>query len=592
MLIERGFGGFKMNKAAIIHESILTDCYAIDEKNLEIKLRTGKDITSVTLVWKDPFRRWVREEGGCYGGLSLMDKKFILQESFIWISRIQPLYKRASYYFEISSENEKIYFCENGFYTEEEFNFSKKDEAHFFKMPWMNSSDIIKIPSWVNKTVWYQIMPDRFCSAGTHFKKYKNKEWSDDDKMSYYDFYGGDLQGIISKLDYLNNLGINGIYLTPVFESDSNHKYNINDYYKIDPDFGTEEDMVELVQKAHSLGIKIMVDAVFNHSGIDFEPWKDILKNEEKSKFCQWFFINKFPVQNNCKDTSDGRYFSFSFENYMPKLNTNFIEVSDYFTKVCTHWVKDWHVDGIRFDVADEISHSFIKRLHRELKSINPELFLLGEIWQKSMNWLNGDEFDSVMNYPLLFAENNFFNNESESADEFCNEINNVYFSYSSSTSENLFNFIDTHDTGRAFSSCKSIDEFYQKLALMFFMPGTSCIFYGTEVALPGGDGPYKRRCMPWKKIENGDFTEIQKNVSALIKLRRSYELCSSLNIKFILQEKESRLIHFIKGNNLEVLINASDLSFETDIIGKELFSYKYENKKLKKGGILVVWKK
>ena len=307
-------------------------------------------------------------------------------------------------------QDEKILFFENDYGTEEEVKICK-DDFHLYKMAWMNKNDIVKIPEWVKDTIWYQIFPDRFCSKGKHFKRFKNKNWGDENPMLYSDFFGGDLCGIIEKLEYLKDLGISGIYLNPLLKSNSNHKYNTEDYSIIDPDFGTEEDMKKLVQKAHELGIRVMVDAVFNHSGFEFAYWKDVLKNGEKSVYKDWFFVNKFPVEDLSLDTSDGRYFSFDFVRQMPKLNTNNPVVQEYFEKICVHWVADWKIDGIRFDVGNEVSHDFIKLLHRSLLSVNPELFLLGEIWTDSVQWLGADEYHSVMNYPFMNAVQRFFGN-------------------------------------------------------------------------------------------------------------------------------------------------------------------------------------
>ena len=288
-----------MNLSAISHRCAYTDCYAYNEDILEVNIKTALDVDSVTLVWHDPYSFRKQEKGVWSGGRVSMNKKFVLKRNIIWNCSIEPPFKRAEYYFEVhgKAENveETVLVFENDFASPQEFE-NLSYAFHKFKMAWMNPADIVKVPEWVKSTIWYQIMPDRFCSAGNHPKKYKTRpDWNDDTDFKWNDFFGGDLQGVTSKLDYLKELGINGIYFTPVFKSNSNHKYNIEDYAQIDPDFGTDEDMKTLVTEAHKRGIRIMLDAVFNHTGLEFPFWEDLVKNGEKSKYKDWFFVNKFP---------------------------------------------------------------------------------------------------------------------------------------------------------------------------------------------------------------------------------------------------------------------------------------------------------
>lgn len=590
-----------MNTAAISHRCAYTDCYAYSEDVLEINIKTGLDVDSVTLVWSDPYSFRKKESGHWSGGNVIMQKQFILKDHIIWNCKIEPFFKRAEYYFEIAAKDEKILFFENDYGTEEEVKICK-DDFHLYKMAWMNKNDIVKIPEWVKDTIWYQIFPDRFCSKGEHFKRFKNKNWGDENPMLYSDFFGGDLCGIIEKLEYLKDLGISGIYLNPILKSNSNHKYNTEDYSIIDPDFGTEEDMKKLVQKAHELGIRVMIDAVFNHSGFEFAYWKDVLKNGEKSVYKDWFFVNKFPVEDLSLDTSDGRYFSFDFVRQMPKLNTNNPVVQEYFKKICVHWVADWKIDGIRFDVGNEVSHDFIKLLHRSLLSVNPELFLLGEIWTDSVQWLGADEYHSVMNYPFMNAVQRFFGNavidkkNDLKKENFASMFSNVYSLYYRQTNSALFNFLDTHDTGRAIDSCKNLSEFYQRIAILMTMQGSPCIYYGTEIALSGSDGPYNRRCMPWEKIEAGEFSEVTDVVKEILKIRNEYSAARSENIEFI-QEKNQRLIHYIKfdkdsNQKLEVYINASDSKELLRVENYVVFGHNYKDEMLLPGGILMSMEK
>ena len=389
-----------MNQDGILHRCAYTDCYALNENELVINLKTNKNITAVYLIHEDPYINGASGRRPWYGCKTAMHVSMELKNSLIWNLIVTPKFKRLQYYFEVVEKYEKRNLLEDGFYTDNEMEmegFMKQ----YFKYGWMNSSDVCKTPKWVEDTVWYQIVPDRFCRIPDASNKKHFADWKVTDNMKYNEAYGGNLKGIISKLTYLKELGINGIYLTPIFQAASDHKYNTTDYQRIDEDFGTEDIFKELVDTAHDLGIRVMIDAVFNHSGRDFFAWQDVWKNKRASKYYDWFFVQE-----------DESYFSFAFVEKMPKLNTNNPEVTDYLCQRCKEWIEKWNIDGIRFDVGNEISHSFIRKLHTELKRMKPDLFLLGEIWQDSIQWLQGDEYDSVMNYPFMKSINNFFVNK------------------------------------------------------------------------------------------------------------------------------------------------------------------------------------
>src|SRR5574344_792067 len=209
----------------------------------------------------------------------------------------------------------------------------------------------------MKNSIFYEIFIDRF-AIGNREKdtSYINMRWDELPKSK--SFAGGDLQGIIDNLDYLKSIGINGIYLTPIFKSISNHKYDIEDYYKIDEQFGDEETLLKLVKVAHDKGIKIILDAVFNHISEKSPLFQDVLKNGKNSKYYHWFIF-----KNN-------EYECFSVCKYMPKLNTDNIEVQNYLINVGKYYIEKFDIDGWRLDVSDEVSHTFWKRFRNELKSL------------------------------------------------------------------------------------------------------------------------------------------------------------------------------------------------------------------------------
>ena len=207
----------------------------------------------------------------------------------------------------------------------------------------------------------------------------------------------GTLKESLNILDYLEELGINGIYFTPIFHAYSNHKYDTIDYREIDPQFGTKETLKTLIEECHKRNIRVMLDAVFNHSGYYFLPFQDLLEKGEKSKYKDWFHPHSFPLKGGERPN----YETFGFFESMPKLNTANPEVKKYLLEVSAYWIEEFDIDGWRLDVANEVDQPFWREFRKTVKNIKPDLYILGEIWHDSMPWLRGDQFDAVMNYPF-----------------------------------------------------------------------------------------------------------------------------------------------------------------------------------------------
>ena len=581
-----------MNLNAINHRSALTDCYCLDRDTAVLNIRTGKDITGVNLVWEDPYAYGISGDIHWVGIPLAMEMERELKHSLIWTVRLKPPYKRLQYYFEIFCGDEKILMFEDDFYTEERAD-RKGRWKQYFKLAWMNECDVIRVPDWVEGTVWYQIMPDRFCRGSLAPKRMPLKDWEDRETVDYNDFYGGDLRGIIGKLPYLKELGITGIYLLPLFESDTNHKYNIFDYTRIDPDFGTEEDVKELVEKAHALGIRVMLDAVFNHSGTGFFAWQDVWEKGENSRYFDWFCINQVPFERKYASLTDGRFYGFAFLDNMPKLNTGNPEVARYCVDLCKYWVENWKIDGIRFDVGNEVSHSFLKLCSRELKALKPDLFLLGEIWMDSVLWLQGDEYDSVMNYPFFESVHNFWVDRDADSRDFMYAVNRVYSLYPEQVNRGIFNFLDTHDTLRALNRCGSEDVLYQQLAVLMTMPGSACIYYGTEIAMPGSHDPDCRRTMPWRQIEAGHFDGKIARMKALTALRKDCEAIRGTKICWHRDSTRPRLVCYDRPGRegtLRVWLNGGDDAAAPEVTGSVRFAVSYAEGRLEAGGTLIEW--
>ena len=267
-----------MEYGKILHRAALNECYALNEQELKIAIQTGYDVEKVFLCYGDPFSAGIMGGAEKWSGMrEEMTECVLLADRKRFTISVKPDYKRCKYYFELQSKDETVYYFEDGCYDEKRMQIPGRKEQCFF-FPWMNPADIHRTPDWVADTIWYQIFPDRFCNGDTTNDSKWAKPWKCE-PVQHLDIYGGDLRGIRNKLPYLKELGITGLYLTPIFASKSNHKYNTTDYYKIDPEFGDEKELIALVEEAHEMGIRIMLDAVFNHCGTAFAPWQDVLEH-------------------------------------------------------------------------------------------------------------------------------------------------------------------------------------------------------------------------------------------------------------------------------------------------------------------------
>lgn len=573
-----------MNLAAIRHRSTGSDCYALDSDTVVLNLWTDYSVKAVSVVSEDPFIHELHRRRVWEGKPTPMRRLYELAHQVVWTAELKPAYKRLQYYFVVEDEDERLGVFENKICPMEERD---RISTEYFKFPWINPSDVIAPPDWVRDTVWYQIMPDRFARSSDAPSDPKFRRWGDFSDPHFGDLYGGNLRGIRERLPYLRQLGVSGIYLTPIFLSNSNHKYNTFDYYKVDPDFGTEQDLRELVQSAHDLGMRIMLDAVFNHCGTEFFAWKDVCEKGRDSQYFDWFFINCDDFVKDDFSVADGRFYTFSFWAGMPKLNTNNPEVQRYFTDLCVHWVGDLDIDGIRFDVGDEISHSFLRRVNAAVKAKKPEIFLLGEIWFDSIGWLGGCEYDSVMNYPFTGGVGDFWRDREMTARDFMHRLNFCRSLYPRQINEAIFSFLDTHDTARVRESCQNQDEMLQKLAILLTMAGTPCLYYGTEIAMKGTHTPYNRSTMPWDEIDAGKFDRFKSKVGALVHVRNTQPDLRRDEMTFFFDESLPRLVGYRKGA-VTVLLNAGDTPAPVAAKQEILFSNGYKDGILRPDGVLI----
>ena len=552
-------------------------CCMTDPETLQITLRTGREVERAELICADPYEAGIAGGEEAWQGRRIaMEPWLELEHHQLWRIVLKPPFRRLRYVFALTQAQEQWYCYEDGLRPALQLD----GRVQCFQMPWMNPADCIAPPDWVRHTVWYQVYPDRFCRGGSG--RPGALPWRHG-PVTNAERFGGDLAGIAQKLPYLAGLGVNGLYLNPIFAARSFHKYDTTDYTRVDPDFGTEADLQELVRQAHANGIRVMLDAVFNHCGPGFAPWRDVVEKGPGSAWRDWFFVNRWPVEEG--RTDDGRYFSFSFHGGMPKLNTNHPAVQDYLIGLCEDWVRRYDIDGLRFDVGNEISHAFLRRLRVRLKALKPDLYLLGEIWHDAPAWLEGDEYDAVMHYPLQSAVRRFFEDESLPARAFGWQAGRCLAAYAPQVSAAQFTLLDSHDTIRLRSRVRSEDEFWQQLAALFTLPGSPCVYYGTELALEGGRDPDCRRCMPWDELDTSAGRARLDAMRSLIALRRTEPDLQGSAVTFC--SGSGRLVRYRRGS-VEVCLNAGTAPAALMPGGTALFARGWDGRTLAPGGTLV----
>ncbi|WP_246188022.1 alpha-glycosidase [Paenibacillus tengchongensis] len=468
-----------------------------------------------------------------------------------WQAGVTPDNRRFSYAFRFHAGQESVWLTETGVYTEE-----PEAPNGFFDQPYVHIIDMFDPPEWAKSAVFYQIMPDRFANGDPDNDPEDISAWGETPDTE--SFFGGDLQGIINELGYLADLGITALYLTPIFEAPTNHKYDTLDYKKVDPHFGDLELLKQLVQEAHAKGIRVVLDAVFNHIGANSPQFKDVIEHGEQSKYAGWFHIHSFPVE--VKEDRPN-YDAFGFFPQMPKLNTANPETREYLLDIAEYWLKELGMDGWRLDVANEIDHAFWREFRKRIKAINPEAYIIGEVWTDSLRWLDGDQFDSVMNYPLSDRLLEYLRDDSLGADTFAAYIGHLLMRYPQQANEVMFNLLASHDTARLLTQLGG-DKRKLKLAaaFLFTFTGTPCIFYGDEVGLEGEGDPDCRKCMIWEE-EKQDRGLLQ-SYRELIQLRHKHSALRTGEFGFLRAREDERAFVYERFNDeehLTVWMNPSD---------------------------------
>ena len=562
-----------MEYSAILHDMDKRFCYAIDKGLFVIRIQVKKDdIKEIILHYVDK-----------YISIELKDTRKTVPMKKIASSQFHDYYEAQirmdmiclRYFFEFTDmHGEKAYYGNYEFSKECITNIDR-----MFDCPQnLREEEMFEVPEWAANKVVYQIFPSRYAASQPVDKELWYKA-----PVTFTDNLHGDLRGIIDHLDYIRDLGIDVIYMTPIFKSDSSHKYDTIDYYQIDPSFGTAEDLRELVQKAHQYGMKVVLDAVFNHTGRDFFAFKDILENKEKSKYLDWYFVDKFPL-----DTEPGQAPNFKCFGYyggMPKLNLKNPEVEKYVTDVACYWLKECDIDGWRMDVGDEISHYFWKHFRRAVKAVKKDALIIGEIWHYAGDFLEGDEWDTVMNYPFYLNLIDLLADEKIGVSRFIQNLGYMKGRLNKKCYPLMWNLIDSHDTARFLHLCNNKQKQHLAAAFQLLMPGMPMIYYGDELAMPGANDPDCRRGMYWdEEYRDNEMLEWYKR---LIQVRRTHACIVEGELAETITRDEDGTIVLIRKNTEETIALIFNCSNDTkefkeyagryNLLGESVFDGKVE---------------
>jgi len=559
------------------------DTWIVTDDIVKIRLKTKASICSqVELLYGDPFdwhrtsnheMVWSGEQNPC-SPLSLIANT----QTFDYYEITVPLpTKRAKYAFFIDGRYVvgSLAFIDTWATPDKKYFL-----GHYFNIPYLLPQNDFLAPEWMKKTIWYSIFPDRFCNVDNRFIGLC--DWNQQEPRNDQ-FYGGNLKGITSKLDYLQGLGFNGIYLTPIFQSLSAHKYDTIDYFTIDPLFGSLEDLQELTRQAHFRGIRIVLDLVFNHVSIHHPFFQDVIQKGKNSPYYSAFYMKSETIDirslEHFKQTNPFEvnyhipYETFAFSYRMPKVNCDHPLIQKTFQEVALYWLDQANVDGFRLDVANEISHDFWRNLRKRVKSHYPNACLIGESWDITTSFLQGDQWDSLMNYPLTTIITEFFHPQSKrKLIEFQDSITDLLHYYSEKQRAVLYNLIGSHDLARIFTLLEGhLPSVMQAFLMLYAFPGMPSVYYGDEVGLTGGKDPQNRRPMIWEEAKQ--HQELKQFFTTLNHLYSQLEAFQSLHLTFL--SRQESLVVFQKKDVYFFLNRSSNpCTFKMDAFQGEVLNH------------------
>ena len=564
-----------MDYSAMFHRPMSEYAHAVDETHYIFRLRAAKDdLKSCVFYYAD---RASMEPKLTFSSAPMKrvrsDKYYDYYEILL-----ETAYQRVVYYFEMNDGKETRYYLGDCF-----SDTSDAERYEYFQLPFNLRADRVVIPEWVKDAVVYNIFPDSFANGKREMNsKASTQQYGGEECKS---LHGGTIKGIEENLDYIKELGCNCVYINPFFVASSYHKYDLIDYFHVDPTRGTDEDFRSLVKTAHTMGMRVIIDGVFNHVCHRHPFFKDVLEKGKESEYYDYFYQlpeePKFPTQGDEPD-----YMCFAYVPQMPKTNTANKQLSDYFCEVGAYWVREFDVDGWRLDVANEVDDQFLRAFRNAVKREKADALVIGEVWENANHYINGNMMDSAMNYDFRRFCGQFFADKSIDAVEFDARVTNLLMRYPKQANYAQLNLLDSHDVSRFLTVCGE-DREHMELAVLFQMTfvGMPSIFYGDEKGLSGQSESEYRRPMEFAKEDS--LEDIYKKFIALRKehscLRNGeYETILAQDFAYGYKrtsEKESICVFMNRGEN----------ALSVPVQGSIIISKNYVDEELHKNGYVVL---
>lgn len=552
-----------MNFAAIEHRPVSEYCHGLDEGRIVYRLRCARgDLERVTLSYGDTACRVTPII------FTPVEMELAASDEYhdYWQAVVESKYYRVYYYFTLYGGGEWTYYY-GGEFTKSLVD----DRSEYFKLPINHRADIARVPDWARDAVVYNIFPDSFASgegsiSGSGAELIHNGQKS-------RGRLGGTLDGVAANAKYIRSMGFNCVYLNPIFAAGEYHKYDTIDYMHVDPCFGGDEAMRRMVKALHAEGIRVIIDGVFNHCGWRFWAFEDVVKNQERSRYCDWFYGLSFPVERPADPEAYPGYVTYAYERMMPKLNTANAEVREYFCGVGQYWIEEFGVDGWRLDVASEVDDGFWRAFRSAVKAVKPDALLVGEVWETARHWLDGDMFDSTMNYDFRRHCRRFFAEGDLDAYGFAARCSDMLMRYKLQMTGVQMNLLDSHDVSRFLSVCGG-DKRQYRLAVLFLMTfvGMPMLFYGDELGIEGVAELDYRSPMPW----GGGDTQLSDFVRRAIALRHERSELRHGDFRVISARPGSGLLAFERrcgGKAVAVCLNAAGTPAQAPVCGETLWA-------------------
>lgn len=432
---------------------------------------------------------------------------------------------------------------------------------------------VIDVPDWMKGSVIYQIYPERFANGDPSLTPEPSADWGSE--PDNYRWQGGDLIGVRQRLDHLDSLGVRCIYLNPVFWAPSTHNYDAFDFRTVDPGFGGNDALADLVDAAHAREIRVILDASFNHVHPRFFAFEDIRRNGAASEFADWFVVHDHPVRVLYRphlevtdryrwylermealtglpvevvEDDDGPSAQPTFDAWygvptMPRVNLHNAEARAYFLDTARFWLEEFDIDGYRMDVTRYVDPDFWDDFRRTCKAANRDAYLLCEIFGDATPWLDGARFDATMNYTFRQLALDFFATQTVDATSLAAGITRMLAMYARPVSDVNQNLLGSHDVPR-FLTEASGDTTALLLAtvMQFTLPGAPGLYYGDEVGMEGGEDPGQRGAFPWHEPDAWLTSQLQA-VQQLSTLRRESDALTNGDWRLV--EAAGRMIAY-----------------------------------------------